>query len=62
MATQQGSNPVARHTADRIKEDRHDVPRDVPPRDEHNPNDGRSGTRDEGDEDQEDTADDHGRA
>jgi hypothetical protein len=58
MGTQQGNNPVSPHTADRLKENRHDVPRDVPPRDEYNPNDGRSGTRDVEDDGEEDVADD----
>ncbi|OZI66842.1 hypothetical protein [Bordetella genomosp. 11] len=58
MAPQQGSNPMAPHTVDRIKGDRHDVPRDVPPRDEYNPSDGRLGSRDTEDESEEDSADD----
>ncbi|ANN75730.1 hypothetical protein [Bordetella flabilis] len=49
MAPQQGSNPIAPHTHDLLKENRSDVPRDVPPRDEYNPSDGRSGSRDEAD-------------
>lgn len=54
MAPQQGSNPMAPHTVDRIKQDRHDVPRDVPPRDEENRSDGRLGSRDADDELQDD--------
>jgi hypothetical protein len=50
MAPQQGSNPIAPHTDDLLKKSRSDVPRDVPPRDEYNPSDGRSGTRDEEEE------------
>ena len=46
MAPQQGSNPMAPHIVDRMKEDRHDVPRNVPPRDEYNPSDGHTGSRD----------------
>jgi hypothetical protein len=49
MAPQQGSSPIAPHTHDLLKENRSNVPRDVPPRDEYNPSDGRSGTRDDAD-------------
>jgi hypothetical protein len=56
MGMQQGSNPMAPHTNDRLKHDRSDVPRDVPPKDEYNPSDGRSGSRDVDDEDEEDRA------
>ncbi|ARP84797.1 hypothetical protein [Bordetella genomosp. 9] len=49
MAPQQGSNPIPQHTDDLLKEDRSNTPRDVPPRDEYNPSDGRSGTRDSDD-------------
>lgn len=58
MAPQQGSSPLAPHTVDRLKEDRHDVPRDVPPRDEYNPSDGRLGSRDTDDEEDEGSPDD----
>ncbi|CAM3824050.1 hypothetical protein [Bordetella bronchialis] len=50
MAPQQGGNPMAPHIVDKLKEDRHQIPRDAPPRDEYNPSDGHTGSRDEGDE------------
>jgi hypothetical protein len=56
MATQQGSNPIPPHTHDLLKESRSKVPRDVPPRDESNPGDGRAGTRDEDGENTSDEA------
>jgi hypothetical protein len=56
MATQQGSNPIAPHTHDLLKENRSNVPRDVSPRDESNPSDGRAGTRDEDGENTSDEA------